>query len=114
MPTLTIYDTILVPRPVAVPDACPKCGVSFVTSNNLVEWDRAEVQFHGKLSADEYLVDHEDDRGDSFSPVAYVCLACNHTLDEGLVHEVLDQQRTTPLDTLLEQLRVAPSATITP
>lgn len=109
MPTLTIYDTILTPRPVAIPDACPECGASFLSGSNLLEWDRAEVQFHGNLVADEYQVQDEGDRGDNFDPIAYYCAACRHCLAEGDLTTIEPPTEPIPSDAALAQT-LAPEA----
>ncbi len=89
MAALTIFDSILVPRTVEIPDACPnpKCGASFTSGSNLIEWDRAEVQYYGNLTAGAYDIQNEHNRGDTFHPIAYYCSSCRHPIADGLLHE---------------------------
>jgi len=109
MTTLTIYDTILVPRPVEIPDACPKCQASFLTGTNLTEWDLAEVQYRGDLQGDAYLVDHEDDRGEIFHPVAYYCASCCHRLTSAAKRELEPANAPPSVMALLPSSPVHPS-----
>lgn len=94
MPTLTIHDTIHVPRQVEIPDECPECGASFRTGANLIEWDTVSVQFIGNLAEDpttkehDFEVHNEDDRGDDFRVTSYYCSECRTCLHDGSVREV--------------------------
>ena len=109
MTTLTIYDTILVPRPVELPDACPNCQASLLHGHNLAEWDLTEVQYRGNLQAETYLVDGEHNRGDENYPVAYVCLGCNHSFADGRFESLSPSQLPASIAALLSSPPVPPS-----